>query len=386
MGSSDEVRAQRRDTRGLVLEVIRSRGPISRTELAESTGLTAATMTGVVRRLLADGLVVETGRAESTGGKRKVLLEVDAGARLAIGIQLGFTATVIVVTNMWGAVVGRSRMPGIGGAQPDEYLDRLAENADGLIASLGLDRATVIGVGLAVPAALEHPGHADTAQAPEGVWASFPLGDGVAQRMDADVVIERDAIAAAVGERWSGAVGESDAFVLIHMDDTIGAGIVLRGRPVRGAHGRAGDLGHMSIDPNGPSCSCGARGCLSAIGGSAASLNRYRDAVGRKVGEQTLNLAAVAGEQEALDALQPAVSAFATAVATLVDLIDPDRVVLAGSGFGSAISLFITGIQSRLDERFGAPAGSRVRVEPSVSVRDAPAIGAAALVLDSTIG
>ena len=379
--ASDAVRAQRTNTRGLILEAIRTRGPISRGELAEATGLTAATMTNVVRRLLEDGLVLETGRGESTGGKRRVLLEVDAGARFGVGIQLGFGSTVLVVSNMWGAVVGRSRMAGIGRAHPDEYIERLAIGLLDLIDSLGLDRDLVVGAGVAVPGSFDGFRQSPDTQELLEAWASFPLQDRLVEYTAVDAVAECEAIAAAIGERWSGAVADSEAFAVILMEDAIGVGAALQGRALRGAHGHAGDLGHMLIDPAGPSCTCGARGCLVAVAGPAASLRRYSSAVGRQVSTARLNAAAVAGDPVAVSALAPSVNAFATAAASMTDMLDLERIVLAGTGFGSAMSLFITGIQTALDERSRRRGRPPVIVQASVSVRDAPALGAAALVL-----
>ena len=92
-------------SRGIVLDLIRSEGPISRVELADHTGLTQATMSTVVRQLILDGLVLETGRRKSTGGKPRVLLNINPDARFAVGVQLGADFITFVVTNLSGAVV-----------------------------------------------------------------------------------------------------------------------------------------------------------------------------------------------------------------------------------------------------------------------------------------
>ncbi|WP_404474436.1 ROK family protein [Microbacterium aerolatum] len=379
------VRAPRKNTRGIVLDVIRTRGPISRIELAEATGLTAATMTRVVRDLLADGLVVESGHGASTGGKRPILVEIDPTARFAVGIHIAAESTVLIVSNLWGAIVGRSRAAAPAETPPDEFLDGLATSLRDLLDSLGIDPALVAGVGVAAPGTPDRDlGRSSSASAGPR-WEGYPLREGLAQRLGLRIVLENEAIAAAVGEYWSGAAGEIGELAVIHMETDIGVGVVTRGRPLRGAHGGAGDLGHLSLDVNGAPCPCGGRGCLHLIASPAAARERYRCSTGEVVSMSRLGAAAVAGERDALEALNPSFAALAQAAGALVTLLDVERIVLAGSGFASAISFYISAVQQELDRRSKARGVAPVAVQSSVNPRDAAAVGAAAVVLHADV-
>lgn len=369
----------------MILEVIRTRGPISRVELAEATGLTATTMTNVVRGLLADGLVAEAGHGESTGGKRRVLLEVDPRARFAVGIHLGIESTVMVVSNLWGAVVGRARTAGPLGYSPNRYLDRLAASLSDLVESLGMDRGLIAGVGIAVAGPFDGHQSAFASSPSFSHWTEYPLRGEFTARTGFGVVLENEAAAAAIGELWSGAIGDVESFAMIHMETEISVGIVSQGRLVRGATGIAGGLGHVSVDLKGEQCRCGNRGCLEAIAAPQAALRRYGESTGRRTNSSRLSAAMVAGDPQALHALEPSVSAFGNIAVSLTNLLELDRIVLTGAGFGNAISFFISGIQRALDERSLATGLPRVSVQASVNVRDAAAVGAAAIVLHDEV-
>src|SRR5215475_2601948 len=112
------------NSRGLVLDLIRTHGPISRTDLAEATGLTQATMSTLARQLIDEGLVHETGRRESKGGRPLVLLDINPTARFAVGVQLGAESITYTTINLGGAIVGRVRTEGVGADQPPDMIAR----------------------------------------------------------------------------------------------------------------------------------------------------------------------------------------------------------------------------------------------------------------------
>ncbi len=142
-------------SKGVVLDLIRAQGPISRVALADATGLTQATMSTVVRQLLSEGLVVETGRGESTGGKPPVMLDVNPNSRFAVGVQLGRESITYVVINLSGAIVGRTRTPGIGTTEPNEMVTRLAAEIGRTLTGLGIETGSVLGVGVVAPGPLD---------------------------------------------------------------------------------------------------------------------------------------------------------------------------------------------------------------------------------------
>ena len=140
-----------------ILDVIRAAGTISRVGLVKATGFTGATVSTVVRRLIDEGLVLETGRAESTGGKRRVLLELNQSSRFAVGVHLDHAGLTYVLTNLGGSIIARMSRAGVGTEDPPDVVARMAREISALIEGAGVDRERVLGVGLVSPARCTRP-------------------------------------------------------------------------------------------------------------------------------------------------------------------------------------------------------------------------------------
>jgi predicted NBD/HSP70 family sugar kinase len=176
------------------------------------------------------------------------------------------------------------------------------------------------------------------------------------------------------------------------MGTGIGGGVVLRGRPYRGASGNAAEIGHICVDLDGPECWCGNRGCVEAMGGPAVVVARARER-GVLDGESVSLLAdfaaltrlALHGDAGALELLEDSARYMAVAAHTLATLMDADHVVLTGPSFGAAGSIYLPVVQAELDARYLARASHRVDVTISQHAYEAAAIGAAALVLQSEL-
>lgn len=381
-GPESDAAPARRPTRAVVLELIRVAGPISRTELAEATALTPATMTTVVRDLIADGLVVETGVGEPTGGKRRTLLEARPDSRYAIGIVLGFAATSYVVVNVWGELVAERSGPGADRLEPVEVVRRIAGEVDSIIAEAGIEREIVAGVGMVVPGPIDILSGA-AVQLPSSLpWSDFSMRDALAEALALPVVMENDATAAAAGEYWSRATNGQGTFATIHMGIGIGAGIMIAGELLRGISGNAGEIGHVSIDLDGPRCHCGNRGCLELFAAPPAAEERYFAVSGER--RDWIDIAARAGggdDPHAVDTVAQSADALAVAVTSLVNLLDLDLVVLTGAGFAGAGPVFAERIGSVLDDTFFARRSHPVRVVASADPSRSAALGGAAIVL-----
>jgi predicted NBD/HSP70 family sugar kinase len=387
---------------GRVLDVIRSAGPVSRVEIATAAALTQASVSLIVRSLINDGLVREVGTALSTGGKRRTLLEIAPSARCAIGIHLGPESMVFVVTNMAGGMIGRERCDGIGETAPDVVVKRIAAEIDVLIASLGLQRSSVVGIGVAAAGPIDYPEGIIAASPPFDAWATYQLRDELAALTGLPVVVDNDATAAAIGEFWGGRVDAPLSFACLYMGAGIGSGIVTNGTAFRGSTSNAGEIGHLSLDVNGPQCYCGNQGCLEMLAAPAAivSLARSRGVLDQFVADPDTALAtrtgimrafdeiarrAVRREPDALELIQESARYVAAGALGLVNLTDLDLIVLAGPGFAIAGALYVEAIREHLARRTFARAIHGVEIRFSSNPRDAAALGASALVLQQSL-
>ena len=162
-------------SQSLILDVIRAAGQISRVELTSATGLTAATVSTVVRRLIDEQLVVEVGRAESTGGKPRVLLELNPASRFAVGVHLDHAEVTYVILNLGGAVVARWVAPGVGSEDPELVVARIAQEVRQLIARSGVDSSLILGLGVVSPGPLAARSAMVLTPPHMQHWADFPL-------------------------------------------------------------------------------------------------------------------------------------------------------------------------------------------------------------------
>jgi len=400
-------------SRAAVLDVIRAAGTISRAGLVAATGFTGATISTVVRALIDDGLVRETGRAESTGGKPRVLLQLDGGARYAVGVHLDPVGITYALTDLTGAVVSRVTRAG-GGGDATAIVTRMARQVEALVEGAGVERDRVLGVGLVSatggPRPLPSMRH----------WAHFPVAEELEREVGLPVVPGNDATAAALGEYWSGGVNEASIFAAVYMGTGIGAGLLVNGIPYHGASGNAGEIGHACLDVDGPPCWCGGRGCVEALAGPAAVVRAARadaDLVraaelevpgtgsgsrepgdvgddawgdGGSARSAAAEFAAVVraarrGQPTARALLDRSARYLAVAARTLANVMDLDLLVLTGPSLALAGSVYLPAIRTELDRAFFARASHPVEVRLSASAATAPAIGAATMVLQSRL-
>ncbi|WP_308121710.1 ROK family transcriptional regulator [Actinotalea ferrariae] len=389
-------------TQAAVIDVIRAAGTISRAGLIEETGLTGATISTLVRGLIDQGLVVETGRAESTGGKPRVLLQLEPTARYAVGVHLDHAGIVYVVTTLAGGVVAQMSRAGVGVDDPPVVVERMAREVAALLASAGVDPARVSGLGLVAPGPLAP--HSGMRLTPPSMrqWEDFPLDGALEDAVGVPVLLDNDATAAALGEHWSGRAGARATFATVYMGTGIGAGLIVNGGAYVGVSGNAGEIGHVCLDLEGPECWCGARGCTEAIAGPAAvvaaaradrsvaraaGLDRRSTSALTSTGAQfaAVTRAALRGHDGARALLDRSARYVAVATRTLANVMDLDLVVLTGPGFALAGSVYLPVMQAELDRFFFSRSTHGVEVRLSPVATTAAAIGAAAMALQSEL-
>ena len=380
------------ETRSAIVDVIRSEGEISRTELARRSLLTEATISKIVKSLLEDGIIVESGFAKSTGGKRPVLLRLNDQTLYAVGIILDVTRCVIVLCGLDGAEVDRCEIEGIGQDEPSHVIDRVAEALRSLLNGRGTRPESIVGVGVASGGRGFSPGRRMEAASLDG-WEFFPLEEELAARTGFAVIRENDANCAALGEYWTTGGSPARDFITLYLAYGIGCGLIIAGAIYRGVSGNAGEIGHMSAVANGPLCWCGRRGCLDTVASPRAVTEQI-------VANPTLRAACdVTRETEfgeiyrrfgqlVKDGNEPARRLFRAtadhlsgAVNDLVNTLDLDLVSLAGPGFTDLGEEYRSAIDEQLST-FALTRGVRpITVRLGTGGADAAARGAASVVL-----
>lgn len=383
-------------TRGLVLDAVRESQQVSRVELAEITGLTQATISTVVRGLLDEGLLVESGAREFTGGKPRIKLMLNPRSRCAVGVQLAADWITVCIVDAAGAIAARTRVPGVGGQEATAVVERVARHVRGLIDLAGLDSEAIVGAGLALPGVVDLAAGRILTSRSLPQLQDFPVRDALAQSTGLDVSIDNNAAAAAIGEYWSGGVGEARAHCTIYMGANIGVGVILAGSVYRGASGNVGGIGPLRVVAPGwedaPSVEelAGPRG-VAARARMALARGRSSDIRLPETDRDpfldftAVATAAIAGDPLAVALIEDSAEHLAAATLSVANLLDLDAIVLAGPSFTIAGSIYLDVLRRRLAAAFYARARHGVSVALSAQVADAAAVGAAAGMLQQEL-
>lgn len=327
------------NTRGRLFAEVLTAGPLSRTQLAQRSGLSQSTVTKVVNPLIDAGFVTETGEQSGALGRPQRLLAVAADRRAAIGVKIGPGAVTGVLTDLRAQVLGRRVRPLTAGHDPSAALSAAAAVVWDLLAGHPGAREKLIGVGVGIGGHVEPDGGRVVRSGVLG-WTGVEVSAPLAAAIGVPTVVGNDVDALAVAERWFGAGREADGFALVTVGPGVGCGLFLGGELHTGAAGLAGELGHIPMRADGRLCTCGNRGCLETLAADDAVLRAIAEGGGREYATiEEAVAAARTGDAVAVGAFEAMGEVLGRALATLCNLVNPGRVVLAGER-ASAFDLF----------------------------------------------
>ena len=307
-----------------------SAGPMSRGDLAERLGLSAATTTRTVRPLIEAGLIEEQPPVEVAGpGRPTRLLAVVPSSATVAGIKLTDDRLYAVLTDPLGEVLISDSRP---------LTDTDAGSVTALIASVVAQLAERSGrrpdaIGISLGAAVV--GRRTVVVASFLGWRDVPLAAMVTEATGLPCVAANDVRAFAYAEAWFGAGRGKDPFAMVTLGAGIGCGVVVAGEVVSGAQGAAGSVGHLPVDPSGPSCEIGHPGCARALASTPGILRAAAEHLGCEVEELSLDLLLspdMRRNNGVDDVLRRAVLAIGRVVGTLIAYVDPELVVVSGEG------------------------------------------------------
>jgi predicted NBD/HSP70 family sugar kinase len=360
--------------RRTVLEIVRRAGNISRADIARQTGLTVQTISNIVGELEQTGLLVA---GAPTRGGRGQPYALNPSGGWSIGIHVARHSVIGVLTDLTGAPLARHEVA----ATPDGPEDAVAvvrDLAGRLQREAGVQPGRTLGIGIALPARFGL-GPISTA-GPTGLpgWDDAEARAAFAAGLGQPVLIENDAVATAIGERLYGVARDIDSFVLLFLEDGLGAGLFLNGQPFKGAFSNAGEIGHMIVEPGGRPCPCGNRGCLERY----VSLRAAYESVSADPDQETPeSLAALEARDPGRldDWITQAGHRLRSAVNILETVLDPETIILAGLASGALVDRLIAAADP-LPVSVGARADRKVlRLLAGTVGHFSTAYGAAAL-------
>ncbi|MDQ0820675.1 putative NBD/HSP70 family sugar kinase [Arthrobacter sp. V4I6] len=382
----------------VILDAIRrTPGGLSRVELAQIVGLSPQTISNISRRLLDQSLIVEAGKEGTGPGKPRTMLRLNPAGMYAVGVHLDPAVLTFVLLDLVGAVVKHSRITTPSGSDPRAVIDTIAAEIQRLIEVSGVDRAKIAGLGVASPGPIDL--EEGTVVDPPLLlgWVRVPLRDALAEATGLSTLVDKDVTSAAVAETWAGGPSGAGSFVFMYMGTGIGCGIVLNDEVVRGTSGNAGEIGHIIVDPDGPPCDCGKRGCvksscipqvLVAQAEAAGILDGSRQDKGAPAvqeGFAALCDAAEAGNAEAVEIIEKSAVLVARAVSVITNTLDVDRVVFGGPFWTCLSESYLAIIPGLIEEASDTRKIHAIEVVGTGVGEDVGAVGAACLVLEHTL-
>ncbi|MEO3944534.1 ROK family protein [Gorillibacterium sp. CAU 1737] len=314
--------------KSLVLELIRHDSPTSRARIAESTGLTKATVSTLVNELIEANLAYESGAGESRGGRKPVTLLFQEKAGYAVGIDLGTDGMTGVLTDLNGTIISERRVQH-NNRDIESAIELLSRSIQELIDCAPPSPYGVIGIGIGIPGFSDEAGN--VLFAPNLGWENVPLQALLEPKFQLPIVIENEANVGALGEsRYGLAKGVSD-LVHVSIGTGVGTGILLKGELYRGASGFSGEMGHISIHPDGKPCRCGNVGCWELYASESALMDRARTELAEP-GLQLEDLFARAEQDDAsaIRLLEEHARYLGIGIINIINSFNPELIILGG--------------------------------------------------------
>ena len=376
-----------------VLTHLRQNAPISRADLAELTGLNRATITRLVRELIAHGFVRESGFQSLRAGRPSILLQLDPDAGCIIGAEIEVKFGSVILTDLAAQILWRQEVDFGDSDEQEAILNATAQLIRQALSKGREANPHILGLGMSLPGLVD-VSNGVLLFAPNMCWSDVPVKQWLEDQFRIPIYVDNKANMAALAESYFGSARDSDYVLYINITAGVGAGIVLNQRILPGASGLAGEVGHMTINPDGPKCNCGGYGCWETYVSALAVFRRVRESIlagaesplaeGIQDGFERITIplmveAARKGDRVALASFEETGYYLGVGLANLINIFNPQMVVLGGY-VTQACEFLLPVIQKTVQERALRWPHEAADIVVATYVNDASLMGAVATV------
>ena len=335
-GNRDLIKAMNRN---LVLNIVRTQGPLSRTQLTDIAGLSVGAISQITNELLTDKWLLVAGEGDYTGGRRQEMLRLNPTRGYVVGLKLMETRVVCAVTDLETTVLRYIECQLDADHTPNAISRALAEVVEQALSETAIERSQICGVGIGLAGVADYQSGI-VRYSPFFRWRNVPLADLVATQLQLPVYIENDVNTLTITEQLFGPGHKVEDFAVVTVGRGIGMGMVMNSQLYRGTYGGAGELGHITIDPDGPQCDCGKNGCLEALAADPAVVlyveRALRGGAGSVLQAPVKFVDVVAAAQQGDELAQKALARsgryLGMGLAIVVNLLHPALIILSGEG------------------------------------------------------
>lgn len=363
-GSQPSLRAA---NRARVLQTLQQEGSLTQVEIAAVTGLSPASISTLVRDLNDDGSVLL--EPSIRNGRRATMVSLPGRRGVLAAVAIGDRDLRVAIAGPSGTILERIRLPLPFQHEPDETLTRTARLVADLHTEIGRPISDLSAVGVAIQAPVDSVSGQVGSESVLPRWNGVPLVDALQTQLGAPVRLDNDANMAALGELRAGVLTGVGTGCYLRASQGVGAGLVIDGEVFRGASGTAGEIGHVTLDENGAVCACGNRGCLDTFVGSRALVEAVRVSHGDMRFTDLVTMARQ-GDPGCRRVLSDAGTHLGVAVAGLVNLVNPEVIVLGGDLI-SAADWVLGPMQEAIERRALPSAAATVELRASALGVDA---------------
>jgi predicted NBD/HSP70 family sugar kinase len=368
--------------RQLILSLFKGGKTLARRDIVALTRMRQGTMQVHVENLIKEKILIETGSGQSRAGRRPRLLEINPRRYFIVGGYFQPDKIHLVLSDLLGNAISQyTEFPTV----PEDQSHLLLALGRGLIHLIEdrCKREDILGIALGAPGRMNVREQTLTETTFGSWWKGLELGRYIRNQFGCSSWVENDIRLATLAEGRTGSCRDVKNFLYIHIADQLQVGIVIDGKVYSGNEGVAGKLGHLCVDPNGPLCKCGNRGCLNMMASDYALLDFYKKLLGKdnlKVEVGEIVTKAREGQTAARFALEQVARWLGLGVANLANILNPEKVILAGE-ISLGDELLLTTISQVLQERTTPPT-NQIQIEWSQLADQAVPLGAIALALD----
>lgn len=369
---------------GQILALILSRQAATRPDLERVSGLSRATIAHRLDELLEIGLVDETAERQPSGGRPARILKLNEGFGVTLAADIGESVTRVAVTDLAPRILAEQTVTIDVASGPVPILTEIARCARALMKRIGRKPGHTFGIGLSLPAPVDHEGGRVVGPSVMRRWDNFEIRGWLEKSLAIDALVDNDVNLMALSEHrrfWPNA----DHFLFVKAGTGIGSGIIVRGQVYRGGRGASGDIGHIQFDaPNAPLCRCGKLGCVEARAAGWAIARDLR-ALGF-AGQNARDVLALldGGAPECIQRIREAGRVLGEVLADVVSILNPTTIVIGGT-LAEAGEHLIAGVHEMIYQRCLPLAIEGLGIHAARSDDRAGVLGAAQLVVDAKL-
>jgi glucokinase len=301
----------------------------------------------------------------------------------AIGVDIGGTKVAIGIVDEQGKIHANTLIPTDKQLKAEEMVAMIKQTIQKLLLDFPIRENKLVGIGIGSPGPLDLK--EGTIVCPPNLpnWINVPIVENFKQEFHIPVLLENDATAAALAEKWVGAAKDSNHFIYVTISTGIGAGLYINGKLISGERGNAGDIGHMVIDPSYGECTCGQKGCFEWVASGTAIARLGSEIIGKSISTEQVFKLFINGHEEITCMVKEVFKNIGVGFVSLINTFDPERIIIGG-GVSQVGEPLFSAVKEYVSRYALNPSGRNTKIMPSGLKQSSGVIGAAAIILQSS--